>query len=68
MYGGDSVEEHWLENDAVGSACKVRNLGELVEKPGRHKPREGGEKQRVGGCVEEEEWGAMCYDRTKQNV
>lgn len=35
----------------MGSACKVRNLGELVEKPGRQKSGEGGEKHGgVGVC------------------
>ena len=46
----------------MGSACKVRNLGELIEKPGKQK---GEEEQRE---EEEEEWGVMCYDRIKQNV
>ena len=58
-YRGDGVEKYWLEDDAVGSACKVRNLGELIEEPGKQK---GQEEQR------EEDRGVMCYDRIKQNV
>lgn len=43
----------------MGPASKVRNLGELIEKPGKQKVEEG---------WTEEEWGVMCYDRIKQNV
>lgn len=42
--GGDGVQEHRLEDDAVGPARKIGNLGELIEKPGkqRRKGRKGG--------------------------
>lgn len=35
--GGDGVEEHRLEDDAVGPARKIGNLGQLVEKPGKQR-------------------------------
>lgn len=57
----------------MGSAFEVRNLGELIEKPGKQKGRWnggwGGETGRGGGGGGgKREWGVMCYDRIKQNV
>lgn len=49
--GSDSVEEDRLEDNAVGSALKVGNLGELIQKPGTQR---GKEKE------EEEENGVWC--------
>lgn len=43
--GSDHIEEHRLENDTVGPTCEVRNLRELVEKPGRQKWRGNRETQ-----------------------
>lgn len=34
MDGSDGIKEDRLEDNAVGSACKVGNLGELIEEPG----------------------------------
>lgn len=55
MDGGDGVQEHRLEDDAVGPAGEFGNLGELIEKPGKQR---GGRGRR----------GLMCYDRIKQSV
>lgn len=47
MDGRDCIEEDRLEDNAVGSALKVGNLGELVEEPGtqRGKKKEEEEKE-----------------------
>lgn len=61
--GRDGIEKYGLENDTVGPACKVRNLGEFIQKPGKQKGR-----KREGGGGDGGEWGVMCYDKIKQNV
>lgn len=53
--------EDRLEDDAVGPAREIRNLGELIEEPGKQGGGGGG-----GGVGRES--GVMCYDRIKQNV
>lgn len=53
--GSDHIEEYWLENDAVSPARKVRNLGELIQKPGEQKGI-----KREGGGEEMDENGVWC--------
>lgn len=54
-YRRDGVEEYRLEDDASGSARKVRNLREFIEKPEKQKGRRGRERMRRRwksmGCV-----------------
>lgn len=48
MDGSDSVEEDRLEDNAVGSALKVGNLGELIQEPGTQREKEKEEEEENG--------------------
>lgn len=45
MDGSNSIKEDGLEDNAVGSALKVGNLGELVEEPGTQRGKEKEEEE-----------------------
>lgn len=45
MDGSDGIEEDRLEDNTVGSALKVRNLGELIEEPGTQMGKEKEEEE-----------------------
>lgn len=59
-YRRDGVEEYRLEDDASGSARKVRNLREFIEKPEKQKGRRGRERMR-------RRWKSMGCDVLWQN-